>query len=127
MGLGAVLIGAVGLVYSRSLLHGFIFDDRPAILENPTIRRLWPIWEALRPPRENPMSGRPLANLTLAVNYALGGLKPWGYRAANMGLHAAAAVVLWRLLSRLLLTEGVAERRMYLPLAGVIAAERRAY
>ena len=41
------------------------------------------------------MSARPLANLSLAANYHFGGLDPRGYRATNVGLHLAAAMLLW--------------------------------
>ena len=36
----------------------------------------------------------PLAWLTLAVNYVLGGMDPRGYHAGNIALHAASAGVL---------------------------------
>ena len=49
-----------------------IFDDECSILENPTIRQLWPIWKPLCPPNHGEtVSGRPLLNLSLAVNYAI--------------------------------------------------------
>ena len=49
-----------------------VLDDRATIVENPSIRTLWPPWTALQPPRLTTASGRPLLNFTFAVNYALG-------------------------------------------------------
>ena len=49
----------------------FVFDDKYAILDNPHVKTLWPLTEAMSAPPENPVSARPVASLTLAVNYAL--------------------------------------------------------
>ena len=46
------------------------------------------------------VSGRPLLNLSLAVNYAAGGLKVWGYHAANLAINLAAALLLFGILRR---------------------------
>ena len=60
--------------YWNSLGAPFIWDDQTAIVTNPTIQRLWPLSDPLTPPRETPVAGRPLVNLSFAVNYAFGGL-----------------------------------------------------
>ena len=53
--------------FSNSFAGPFVFDDEAAILENPTIRHLWPIWKTLCPPNDGEtVSGRPLLNLSLA-------------------------------------------------------------
>jgi len=41
------------------------------------------------------VSGRPLANLTLAVNYALSGTHTWSYHAFNLLVHMLAALTLF--------------------------------
>ena len=91
-GLG-VLIALVAVVaYHNSLDGPFLFDDRGSIIENPTIRSLWPIWGPLMPPTiGQPVGGRPVFNLSLAINYALGELDVWGYHAMNLAVHVAAA------------------------------------
>jgi tetratricopeptide (TPR) repeat protein len=48
-------------------------------------------------------SGRPLVNLTLALNYALGGTEVWGYHAVNFAIHLLAALTLCSLVRRTLL------------------------
>ncbi len=48
------------------------------------------------PPRSI-LSGRPLPAASFALNYAVGGLDPRGYRAANVALHVLAAVVVFAL------------------------------
>ena len=101
-----LLVVAVGLLaYHNSFTGPFIYDDEPSILENPTIRHLWPIWQTLSPPHEGGITveGRPLINLSLAVNYALGGTKVWGYHAANLAIHILAALTLLGIVRRTLL------------------------
>ena len=68
----AVFIVAAGVwAYGNSLSGVFVLDDIRAIIRNPTIRTLWPLSVPLSPPGESTVSGRPLANLSFAINYAL--------------------------------------------------------
>lgn len=106
---GVVLMLVTVAVYWRSLAAPFVFDDIPAIERNATIRQLWPPWRALCPPTDGSgVSGRPLVNLSLAINYAVGGLDPRGYHGTNLVLHALAALVLWGVLRRTLRLGGSA-------------------
>jgi Tfp pilus assembly protein PilF len=98
-----ILAGACLAVYWNSLGAPFLFDDGPAILRNETIRQLWPLDRVLQPPLEGAgVTGRPLVNLSLAVNYALGGLEVRGYHAMNLALHVLAVLTLWGVLRRTL-------------------------
>ncbi len=119
----AAIILAGAAAYSNSLHGEFIFDDKPGILENETIRTLWPPWGALRPPSETGVSSRPIVNLSLAVNYALGGTDVWGYHVFNVAVHILAALALMGLVRRSLasgrLGEGMACRAT--PVAAAVA------
>jgi len=100
---GAALAVAVVAAYATSLANGFVFDDAPGIVRNETIRHLTDWRAVLSPPLKNAgAGGRPLVNLTLALNYALGGLDPRGYHLVNLGIHVLAALVLFGLLRRTL-------------------------
>lgn len=102
-GLAAVLIVfALIAVYANSLRAPFVFDDIPAIVENATIRDLGNLRLVLSPPAEigSSANSRPLVNLSLALNYAAGGLDPTGYHAVNILLHALAALTLFGLVRR---------------------------
>lgn len=99
---GALIVLAGCLVFANSLAGPFLFDDQRAILDNPTIRHLWPLTDALRPPAQSPMAGRPLANLSLAINFAVGQLQVAGYHAWNVLTHLLVALTLFGLLRRLL-------------------------
>lgn len=99
----AALVGMTLAAYHNSLHGEFVLDDFSSVLENPSIRRLWPIGPLLSPPAEAGVGGRPLANVTFALNYALGGTAPWSYRTLNVLLHAAATLTLFGLARHTLL------------------------
>lgn len=98
---GVAIVGVVLLAFATGLAGPFVFDDVAAIAENPTIRDFS---RALVPPNDRglPVTGRPLVNLSLAVNYALGGLDPRAYHAFNLALHACAALLLFGFVRRTL-------------------------
>jgi tetratricopeptide (TPR) repeat protein len=101
----AAIVMAGAVAYANALGHPFIFDDSAAIVDNPSIRALRT--SALGGPFQLPTAGRPLVNVAFAVNYALGGVAPWGYHAVNLGLHVMCAVLLFALLRRLLQVQRV--------------------
>ncbi len=104
----AILGCAVWFVYGRAADAPFIFDDPASISENPSIMRLWPLYGTrespgpLNPPAEMTTSGRPLVNLSLAVNYHFGQLDPASYRVTNIILHLLTALVLMAIVHRTL-------------------------
>jgi protein O-mannosyl-transferase len=94
---------AVGAAYANSFSCPFIFDDAPAIIQNATIRDLGKIGVVLSPPLSAAgATGRPLVNLTLAINYAFGRLDVRGYHFVNLCLHILTALVLFGVLRRTL-------------------------
>ena len=108
-----LLVIAVGLLaYHNSFTGSYFHDDFASIPENPTIRHLWPIWQALSPPRQRwlTVEGRPLINLSVAINYALGGYNVWGYHALNLTVHILAGLTLLGVVRRTLLQPGLRER-----------------
>jgi len=101
----ATLLAAAALAaYGNSFDAPFVFDDLGAIRDNPTIRHLW---SSLSPPPGGmPVSGRPLVNLTLAVNYGLSGTRTWSYHALNLLLHVLSGWVLFGIARRTFLLMG---------------------
>jgi len=108
--LAFLVILAALVAFHNSVDGAFLLDDFDAIHNNTTIRHLWPPWSALQPPRETSVAGRPLVNLSLAVNFAIHGLNPRGYHIVNIAIHAAAALTLFGLLRRLLQSPNLAGR-----------------
>lgn len=121
----ACLVGAILAAYGNSFSGPFVFDDGPAILGNPTIRHLSDLGQVLSPPRESgqTVGGRPVVNLSLAVNYALGGTDVRGYHAVNLLVHIAGALLLFGVVRRTLSQPALRERfgDVALPLALAIS------
>src|SRR5258707_15121222 len=87
----AALVVAVALTYSNSLDGPFVFDDVASIVGNASIRRI-ASRKIFSPPAGVTVSGRPLVNVSLALNRALGGESVRGYHLANIGIHVSAAL-----------------------------------
>lgn len=99
----AVALVTFGLMaYANSFWGPFVLDDTASIAENTSIRRLWPLTRVLSPPADAGVGGRPLTNLSLALNHAWGGLDVRGYHAVNLAIHLAAALTLFGLVRRTL-------------------------
>ena len=105
---GALLVAALVGAYANSLGAPFVYDDGPAITDNPTIRRLWPLADVLLPQAEGGLtvSGRPILNLSFALNYAVSGTAVWSYHAVNVITHAVSALLLFGLMRRTLVRPG---------------------
>ncbi len=97
-----LLVVAGAAVYANSLDGRLIYDDDAAIAHNEGIRRLWPPFPAMFPPQANPTAGRPVVGLTLAINYALGGLDVRGYHLLNLAVHLGCALALFGVVRRTL-------------------------
>jgi len=93
-------------------LHGqFLYwDDVTNFLMNEGYRGLG--WPQLRYMLTTTLLGHwiPLTWLSLGINYALGGMNPWGYHLGNLLLHSANAVCLY-FVARGLLARAVDETR----------------
>ena len=100
---GGILVLATFAAYQNSFGGPFVFDDGPAIAENPSIRRLWPLSGVLAPGLDGGLtvSGRPLVNVSLAINYALGGDTVWGYHLFNLLIHVLAGLTLFGVVRRI--------------------------
>ena len=117
LSLGVLVLGvAVFGVYFPAADGPFIFDDAGTIVDNPSIRQLWPLVGGgesrgpLNPPRTTAVHGRPLVNLSFAVNYYFGGLDPFGYRMVDIVVHLFSAMLLWAIVARTLRLDYFGER-----------------
>jgi tetratricopeptide (TPR) repeat protein len=95
----ALILGAALLAYAPVLRAGFIWDDRTFLTQNPLIHAsdgLYRFWFTTAPP-----DYFPLTSSMLWFEWRLWGLNAAGYHLVNVLLHAASAVLLWRVLLRL--------------------------
>lgn len=82
--------------FAGSLFSGFHFDDYgmlqdPAVVSAGGWARCWSLWQT-----------RPLTWFTFWLNYQFSGRDPIWWHAVNLALHVACAVLVYRLLRRLL-------------------------
>ena len=99
-----LLIGIGLAAYSNSFEGAFLLDDETRIVNNPQIRQLWPPWGAMA------QSSRPILQLSLALNYAVGGVNPWGYHAFNLAVHILAGLPLFGIVRRMLESDNLRAR-----------------
>ena len=98
----AILVLAGLLTYANSLSGPFVLDDLVAIVDNQQIREWSNLETVLFPRRELPTAGRPLVNVSFAVNYALGGLAPRGYHLVNLAFHLLSGLFVFGIVRRTL-------------------------
>ena len=103
---GAIVL-AVCAAYLGSLGGAFLFYDLDSVPANPSIRHLS---DAVFPPAGATVSGRPVLNVSFALNYLAGGVDPRGYHAVNVAIHAAAALLLLGIVRRTLATRAAGSR-----------------
>lgn len=84
------------LVYANTLSAPFVLDDSQNIVENRHIRisslELGSLSEAAF---ESYASRRPVANISFALNYLLGGYGVTGYHVVNIAVHLACGLLLY--------------------------------
>lgn len=112
------------LVLRGGFVAPFLYDDVGSLVENPSIRDLSDVSAVLSPPRDETVSGRPVLNLSFALDHARAGLDPRAFHVTNLAIHLAAALLLFGLARRTLARERMpAALRAAAPeLAGAIAA-----
>ena len=94
-GVGSLLLALVLAAHAGALGGGFHYDDRASVRENLSIRVWQPLFYLTSPlavSGEEGASGyRPLTVASFAVNYAVGGLDPFGYLVGNLLAHLAVS------------------------------------
>jgi len=101
---------ALAAAASARVLHGeWVVDDLKTGAASPGLGDLGGVaagaWGAFW------RGGRPLADLTFALDRRWGGLDPWGYHLVNVALHLLAALLVWRLALAVLALAGAARPR----------------
>ena len=97
---GALLLIAVTLLaYVPAMRGGYIWDDDAFVTDNPVLRQGWEglrrIWFVFRATDQY----YPLAYSSFWLEFRAWGLNPTGSHVVNVLLHAANALLLWRVLT----------------------------
>ena len=99
---GLIVLAAL-VAYHNCFSVPLLLDDPSSIEENPSIVHLWAIEKVWWPPPHSFVGGRPVVNLSYAVDYALGGSNVRGYHAFNLAVHVLATLTLYGIVRRTLL------------------------
>lgn len=98
-------LAALGiLAWSNVYSCTFIFDDMNTITDNGRLHRLWPPWDAVSVPT------RFVAELSFALNHAIGGFNPADFHVTNLVIHIVAGLLLYGLVRRTLCLPSLADR-----------------
>jgi len=100
-----VLAILVGWAWAPSFSGVLLFDDIPAISNNETTKPPLSLRRMLNPPEGTTVSGRPVANLSFALNNLAdddAAERLAGYHALNLGIHVLAACALFGVARRTL-------------------------
>ena len=98
---GIVLIVMMVIVsYLPAMYSGYIWDDDDYVTQNKTLRSAYGLYQIWFDVGSIPQY-YPLVHTTFWLEYRLWGLNSAGYHITNILLHAANALLLWLLLSRL--------------------------
>jgi Flp pilus assembly protein TadD len=98
----AVIAAVILAAYSNSFRGPFVIDDQASVVQNPDIRDIGRLDRVLSPRPDSPVAGRPLVNLTFAIDFAVGGLEVTGYHVTNLVWHIACAWLLFGVVRRTL-------------------------
>jgi hypothetical protein len=113
--------------YWPGLTGGFIFDDMAAIVQNDRLHAQHLDAESvLRAARSFEAGGsgwqsRPLPMASFAINHALGGLNPRGYKLGGLLVHAVNALLVFLLLRSVLTLPRLGLESWAVPASGVLA------
>jgi len=84
------------IIYSNTLQGPFVFDDYQDIVDNRFIRldsfELQGLYEAAF---SSPSTARPLANMSFAINYYMGGYDVFGFHLTNIAIHLICGVLVY--------------------------------
>ncbi len=101
-GVGILLLGVLGAfsVYWSGLHGGFFFDDHPNIVLNPGVKLDSTAWESLRLAWSSGISGqfgRPVSQLSFALNHYFSGFSPFAFKLTNLVIHCLNGVLVYLL------------------------------
>ncbi len=122
LALGLVLILLTALVYWPGLSGGFLFDDFPNIVTNERIHAehidVGSLTQASKAYAPGPL-GRPLATISFAIDYAIGGKDATVFKVTSLLVHLINTALVFLLTLRLLALTGLRDEWTRLSAAGI--------
>lgn len=97
-----IILSVSVIIYANTLKNGFVYDDVNTIVNNHLIKNfsnLPLLFGENYFAQSGEMSYRPVVTFTYFMDYAVYGLKPWGFHLTNLLLHASNGALLYILLT----------------------------
>lgn len=110
----ALLTLVAAVVYAPGLHGGFLFDDYPNIVDNPSIRiDDLSFSNLVRSAMSSPSSQlkRPLASLSFSANYIAAGMTPYAMKLTNLFIHLINGWLTFLLVRQMFLAAGSSQLR----------------
>ncbi len=100
------IVAATAVLYSGTLLFQFVWDDKAQIVDNPIIRSMGKLHKVFISDLwyhtgRFQLYYRPLFVIWSMLNYALVGLRPWGWHLGAVLMHVAAVTAVFWLVRKL--------------------------
>ncbi|MCH7520055.1 MAG: hypothetical protein IH964_13690, partial [Candidatus Dadabacteria bacterium] len=109
------------LIYLPGLDGSFVFDDYGSIVENKQIHvenfsfaNLSQLFIGADK-QIHILSSRPVAKLSFAMNYFIGGLEPYGFKLVNLLIHLFTAWTIFLIMSWIFRTDRLLDNNIYHP------------
>lgn len=115
LGRGLLLLGIMATVfaYLPGLNGAFFFDDAPNISRNPSVQLTELSWDSLSLAWAGGTSGqfgRPVSQVTFALNHYISGFNPKAFKLTNLVIHCVNGVLMYLLVLQLLHSVGFMHR-----------------
>jgi tetratricopeptide (TPR) repeat protein len=98
----ATLVAVVFACYANSIGNGFVFDDEFLV---PAYSRAWSLSHLVQTLLD---SYRPVRNASYAIDFLVWGSRPFGFHLTNVLIHAANSVLVFFLIRRFTVKQGIA-------------------
>ena len=98
IGFPLIIVALAFLIYSNTLHNYFVYDDFREVVDNPLVEsfRFSECFQVyLKRPGQSSPPARVTPLITYAINYAIHGLKPYGYHLANILLHSLISLLIY--------------------------------
>lgn len=112
-----LLLSLLAIVpYLNTLNNGFVYDDKPTIVNNTLIKELHNLPTLFDKEDYFDLSGemtyRPVVTFSYFIDYSMFGVKPWGYHLTNIVLHVINGALLYIFLTLLFYPPMVTNERL---------------
>lgn len=102
-----IILVSTALVFFNTLYNGFVWDDWILMVPN-RVYRTFDIGQMFLS-KANSLEYLPFRDLTLAIDYKIWGMNPFGYHLSNLFFYLLSLIVLYKMIEKLVILTGEKE------------------